>query len=260
MSLTKFYERDGITIYNGDCLEVMPKLDERFELLLTDPPYPGLKGNVIHRSQGGVASVIADSRSVGTPWDTSLNWVPLAWNIVDFGAMVFCSYHSVDSIKQSFPSESAVALASWHKRNSPLPVNNVPRFTVEFIWYFKKRPGLIWKELKTMYDIPKLSTGCCASPERILKANKRTAAHPTQKPLALINELLKVKARTIIDPFVGTGTTLVAAQREGRRAIGIEINEEYCKIAVERLRQRSLWQIPSLEPEEPKPRQVELEL
>ncbi len=64
--------------------------------------------------------------------------------------------------------------------------------------------------------------------------------HPTQKPLKLIRQLITKEANTILDPFMGSGTTLVAAKQLGRKAIGIEIEEKYVKIAIERLRQKVL--------------------
>jgi DNA modification methylase len=80
--------------------------------------------------------------------------------------------------------------------------------------------------------------------------------HPCPKPIKLFRWLLsKVTADLILDPFMGSGTTLVAAKQLGRCAIGIEISEDYCKIAVERLRQAVL----PLEPVEPAPEQLPLE-
>lgn len=61
--------------------------------------------------------------------------------------------------------------------------------------------------------------------------------HPTQKPLKLIKRLINRTNGTILDPFMGSGTTLVAAKFLGRKSIGIEIEERYCQIAVDRLRQ-----------------------
>jgi site-specific DNA-methyltransferase (adenine-specific) len=78
-----------------------------------------------------------------------------------------------------------------------------------------------------------------------------SSCHPTQKPLGLINLLLKQfsdMGETILDPFMGSGTTLVAAKQLGRCAIGIEIEEKYCAIAVERLRQDVLPLV-ALEPQ-----------
>lgn len=61
-----------------------------------------------------------------------------------------------------------------------------------------------------------------------------TSSHPTQKPIALIASLLAIGGETILDPFMGSGTTLRAAKDLGRKAIGIEIEEKYCEIAAKR--------------------------
>lgn len=72
--------------------------------------------------------------------------------------------------------------------------------------------------------------------ERFLE-HDGTTTHPTQKPLSLINYLLQVGGETILDPFMGSGTTLRAAKDLGRKAIGIEIEEKYCEIAAKRMGQ-----------------------
>lgn len=251
-----YYQRDGITIFCGDCKKIMPKMNNNsFELVLTDPPYPELKGGTVYLD-GGVAPRVSKSATTGTPWEISLNWMSNAWRVAKLGMMVFCSYHSVDTVKAKQRS-AAIALVTWHKRNSPNPVNNVPKFETEFIWLFKKTPGLTWRSLRTMYDIPMPQAGCFAT-ERILKKDSKCAAHPTQKPEALVFELLKVGGQTILDPFMGTGTTLKVAQDLGRRATGIEINPAYCQMAVERLRQPSFWSITDSIPIKPKNEQLEL--
>ena len=70
-------------------------------------------------------------------------------------------------------------------------------------------------------------------------------AHPCQKPVALMAWCIQ-KAKVpsgglILDPFMGSGRTLVAAREMGMRAVGIEMEERYCEVAVQRLRQRLLW-------------------
>lgn len=233
-----YYEQDGITIYHGDCREVLPTL-EPVDFVVTDPPYIGLKGGTIHLKLGGVAAKIVDSESIGDPWEASLSWTTAAWDLCRLGVAVFCSYHSVQETAQCFPPTSRVALLTWYKRNSPVAVANVPRFTTEFCWLFKKSPGLKWRNIKdTMIDIPLPSAGCMAT-ERICVNSK--AVHPTQKPLALMSRILAVGGESILDCFSGTGTTLVAAKALGQRAVGIEINESYCELAANRLAQGVLF-------------------
>jgi site-specific DNA-methyltransferase (adenine-specific) len=85
-------------------------------------------------------------------------------------------------------------------------------------------------------------------------ADQTNRLHPTQKPVALIAYLIRTYTNPgaiILDNCIGSGTTLLAAQNEGRRAVGIEISEEYCKIAVDRLRQPSFFSIPNRHKVEP---------
>ena len=92
----------------------------------------------------------------------------------------------------------------------------------------------------TMGSTPRFNY--CAKASRSERGEGNT--HPTVKPLKLIEYLLKLafppNGGIVLDPFMGSGTTLVAAKQLGRRAIGIEIEERYCAIAVDRLRQSVL--------------------
>lgn len=74
--------------------------------------------------------------------------------------------------------------------------------------------------------------------------NKENRVHPTQKPLPLMHWCLGhvPEAKTVLDPFMGSGTTLLAAKQKGLKATGIEISEKYCEAAVKRLQQGVLWQ------------------
>jgi site-specific DNA-methyltransferase (adenine-specific) len=234
-----YYEHAGIVIYHGDCLEVMPQLSP-VSLVLTDPPYVGLSAPTVFLD-GGVAPRRAVSATVGDRWDANLDWTVFAVPLATHGLMAFCSFHFVAELKAACDKTALrpLALLTLHKRNAPNAVQNVPRYTTEFIWCFKKHAGLAWRNIATgMFDIPFPSAGCVSTGERFTIDG--LAEHPTQKPLSLLMRLLAVAPESVLDPFMGTGTTLDAAKRFGIAAIGIEIEERYCEIAATRLSQEVL--------------------
>src|SRR4030095_2761852 len=120
-----------------------------------------------------------------------------AWKLCELGMLVFCSHHFVDTIPRLIDARP-VSLVSWYKRNSMPSSCNVPQYETEFIWAFKKLPGLNWRELRGFYDIPMLQAGCIASPERVCDGG--VAIHPAQKPTALLFHLLRVGGVSVLDP------------------------------------------------------------
>ena len=192
-----YYQHAGITIYHGDCREILQTL-ERFDLLLTDPPY-------------GLASRLAGG-TWGAKYAGGLHWDQEA---PDVAALL----------------PVADAAVVWGGNYFALP----PR-----------RCWLVWRKLgavRTMADCD-LAWTTLDAPSRcfsysIAAMNAERVPHPTQKPLAVIAWCLSLfpDAHSVIDPFMGSGTTLVAAKNLRRRAIGIEIEEKYCEIAAKRLSQ-----------------------
>ena len=202
MSLPKpYYSENGITIYNGDCREILPHL-EPVDLMLTDPPY-----GIGERMQGGTwgsAEKYADFRR----WDVAPSAELLAEAIgkgrqaIVWGANYF----------HMLPSRCWLA---WDKQNAVRTMADV-----EFAWTNLDRPA-------KRFSWP---------------VGVHAHGHPTEKPLELIKWAIEESRTTgtILDPFMGSGTTLRAAKDLGRKCIGIEIEEKYCEIAVNRLRQEVL--------------------
>jgi site-specific DNA-methyltransferase (adenine-specific) len=226
------------TIICGDCLEVMKEFpDNSVDLVLTDPPYVGLKGGMKHFGGQGVCEISHPSYTIGDLWSANFQWISNAWRICDKGLMSFSSFHNIDRYRDYLPDEKKVALLTWDKITSPTPVGNVPRFSSEFIWCYRKNPSLEWWRLKsTVLRVVHITAGCVSTGERMIKTNSKQALHPAQKPLRLILKLLAIGGDVVLDPFCGLGTTCVAAKMLGRRYIGIDISPEYCEIARMRLK------------------------
>lgn len=232
-----YYEHAGITIYHGDCREILPQLkSDSCDLCVTDPPYPGLKGGTKIDFDRGVSPMGKEFVTVGTPWGSDISILADAWRVCAAGMFVFCSYHFAATVP-GIVGAAPISLVTWFKRNSMPSANNVPQYETEFIWAFKKKPGLEWRKLRGMYNIPMLQAGCMAV-ERFVEDGG--AIHPAQKPVALISALLRIGGVSVIDPYAGTGTTLEAAKAAGITGIGIEIEERYCEIAATRLSQEVL--------------------
>ena len=207
--MTPYYNHEGITIYHGDCREIMPTLETgSSDICITDPPYPGLKGGTRIDFDRGVSAIRKESVTVGTPWGEDISILSDAWRVCASGMFVFCSHHFAATVP-GIVGAAPISLVTWYKRNSMPSANNVPQYETEFVWAFKKRPGLDWRKLRGMYDIPMLQAGCMAR-ERF--TDNGSAVHPAQKPIALIAAFLRIGGISVIDPYMGTGTTLEAAK------------------------------------------------
>ena len=211
MDFKPYYQHAGITIYCADCRDVLPHLP-KVDLCLTDPPY-GI--GFVHGDGGGkLASstrfnriaVVGDDR----PFDPSM-FLGYTENAVLWGANHFAN---------RLPNSPAWLI--WDKREG---MGQNDQADCEMAWTSLKSPARLIRH----YWNGMLK----ASEARIPRV------HPTQKPVAVMGWCLSFfpEAQTILDPFMGSGTTLVAAKNLGRRAIGIEIEERYCEIAAKRLSQ-----------------------
>lgn len=225
--MTPYYDDGGITIYHGDCRDVLPRLSG--DLVLTDPPYShkNTSGKGIARTSamyapgGALASLLS--------FDLSLYA-----DLLVGAAPMLVAFHSRDLV----PDYAALARATrrsydlhlWYKPNAPPFTGSSWKSDVEYIaLVWSKRPG--WaRHPVAMYSKVWIGGNQSGSPE-----------HPMGKPAGLMAKYIAVlDAQDVIDPFMGAGTTLVAAKQLGRRAIGVEREERYCEIAAKRLCQQTL--------------------
>jgi len=214
MSLPKPYYEDearGIVIYNADCREILPHLP-KVDLLLTDPPY-GIDWKGHNGSDRDWSNGIANDSGdldLGFLFDVD------AEHKVVFGANCFPA---------TLPHRGRWLV--WDKRVDP-KCDAMLGSPVELAWT-SRTSGFDW--------IVRVQHG------GVVNADKGQRAHPTQKPVAVMAFVLGKypKAETVLDPFMGSGTTLVACKQLGRKCVGIDISEEYCRIAVRRLSQDLLF-------------------
>ncbi len=223
------------TLYLADCLDVMKRMaDNSVDCVVTDPPYGGLTGNARHYADG-VAKRKERSVTIGDQWNACLVWTDDVERIVKCTLFVFCSFHTVAEIRAKFGKLKAINLFVWYKRNAPPKMKNCPRYTTEYIWAFSLDVGCKWNSFSTsLFDIPNINPGCVSTGERLTRVDG-TALHPTQKPLELIRNIVWPTQGTVLDPFMGSGTTGVACVNLGRKFIGVEIDEDYFNISCERI-------------------------
>lgn len=213
--LVPYYEHAGITIYHGDCRDVLPLLDKAsIDLVLTDPPY-------------GINAVV-NGKTFGTSNACRVNtYLPVVGDdkpfdpdpVLRFGPAILWGGNHYSS---RLPD--ATCWLVWDKRDG---LHSNPLADCELAWTNLRGPARLMSH-RWMGMVKDSEWG-----ERW---------HPTQKPLALMSWCLSLvpEARSVLDPFMGSGTTLIAAKNLGRRAIGIEIEERYCEIAARRLAQEVL--------------------
>lgn len=225
------------TIVNGDCFEYLHKIpDKSVDLILTDPPY-----NIAQYSTG----------NINLPGRSALNNDLAEWDLTpiepsillpefkriikpDGNIFVFTSYNLIGKWHEAFDSEfDTFQFFVWHKTNpAPKIFKNGFLNSCEMIacmwnkghkWNFTKQ-----NEMHNFFESP-----ICMRPERLSEPK-----HPAQKPVKLLEHIIKIASNekdVILDPFMGVGSTGVAALKNNRKFIGIEIEKDYFHAAERRI-------------------------
>ena len=201
-----------MTIYHGDCAEVIESMgthwgERLFDLLLTDPPY-------------GIGFAAQP-----TKWQRRAGQAPESWDDQPADASLLAWVRSMAKFQivwggNYFDLPPQRCWLSWYKPDAPPSMGNVE---------------YAWTNLDQNSRQISVSIGA---------TNAERVGHPNQKPEAVMLWALQQapeSVRTVLDPFVGSGTTLVACKRVGLESVGIEREERYCEMAARRLQQESLF-------------------
>ena len=204
-----YYQQDDITIYHGDCRDVLPQFpDKSFDLVLTDPPYG------VGIEYGMFEDTLANVR------DHLSFLIPECVRVAKISTMTAGKYETELWIWKNHPPSWRLC---WHK-GSPGTTSAVGFNDWELVF--------VWGDEihRNAHD------HFYAQPEKM-----GAYGHPCPKPLGYSMWIGKwFSDISILDPFGGSGTTAVAAKQLGRKCTLIEIEEKYCEIAVKRLAQMEL--------------------
>jgi site-specific DNA-methyltransferase (adenine-specific) len=236
-----YYDAEGCTIYRGDCLQIMREIpDGSVDVIWTDPPYghdnhSGDLNDRLNAHRGLESAPIANDS-------------PLAMRHVVSGMLL-------EAVRVMRPDCCCCCCCGG---GGPRPTfawvaERMDSYGLQFfhsvIWD-KMNPGLGWRYRRQHEMVMvahrvggklRWANDDLAVPNIVSLYPNREREHPNEKPLELVSRFLSWHAcegDLILDPFMGSGTTLRAAKDLGRRAIGIEIEEKYCEIAAKRLSQK----------------------
>lgn len=229
--MNPYYDDGAVTIYHGDCREIVLGLGgTTVDLIITDPPY----GIAYQSGNGSMPSIANDDGTfdVETVIRDACKLLRIHRHLYVFGP---CDLTAV--------TIGATAELVWDKGkpgmgNMALPWGPSHERIAFGVW----APPTYRSQKGDGGMAAKMRQG---SVLRVPKTNNGRGAllHPTAKPVQLLRLLIEASStfdELVLDPFMGAGSTLVAAKVEGRRAIGIELEERYCEVAAKRLGQEVL--------------------
>ena len=243
--MTPYYSDDSVTIYHGDALDVMRSLEMSIDGVVTDPPYSSgtrkesgkpSRGSML-RGEHAANARLSRAIDMDQMTTTGFVWVirqiaMLAWDRIPDGG----SFVSFIDWRQ-WPTLVGV-LESCNYRVQNMVVWDKGEFGMGN--GFRNQHELICHAAK---GVPVVHNRATANVIKSKRLDSETIGHPSPKPDGLLASLIPVVIPvdgTVLDPFMGAGSTMRGAVATGRKAIGIEREERYCEIAVKRLAQEVL--------------------
>lgn len=243
-----YYEKDGIVIYHGDCREILPQLPTgSIDFIFTDPPYGhnNNNGDLAHRWEEALGlvskgkAIAGNARPIANDGPEANELVKFAF--AEFKRLLVPGGCCCCCCCGGGPDPQFARWSMW--------LDQEIGFKHMVIWD-KGGLGMGWhyrRNYETVLIGEKSGASCkwyggndVPNVFRISGIKPTEKDHPTPKPVELPKIFIELHSRPgelILDPFMGGGSTLVAAKQLGRRAIGIELDEQWCELAVKRLAQ-----------------------
>ena len=225
------------SLYRGDCLAVLPGLAGQFDAVVTDPPYSSggqSKGDrarstgqkYLNSGQSLYPDFLGDTKDQRSYLHWSALWISLCLDkLVDGGlVIVFSDWRQLPVTTDALQAAGVTwrGVAVWDKTGGARPYKGGFRAQAEYIVWGSKG-GLTGDRYSPgLFRVPPL-------------AGRKF--HQVGKPLPLMEQLVAACGSNILDPFMGSGTTGVAAVAQGKRFTGIEASQHYFEVAIERLRE-----------------------
>lgn len=247
--MTSYYKSPNhdFTLLHGDSIELMKKINFKFDMVFADPPYFLSNGGISVQSGKMVSVNKGDwDKSQGLEKDTLFNykWIKTVRELMREDGTIWISgtYHNIFQVANilSELDFKILNIVTWAKTNPP-PNLSRRYFThsTEFIIWArksKKTPHFYNYELMKQYNGGTQMRDVWHIPA-IAPWEKSCGKHPTQKPLSILSRIIQASTKEnawILDPFTGSSTTGIAANLLGRRFLGIDITKEYLDISANR--------------------------
>ncbi|MDE6685562.1 MAG: site-specific DNA-methyltransferase [Duncaniella sp.] len=239
-----FYKSDdrAFTIVHGDCFEVLPQFDFKFDMIFADPPYFLSNGGISYQAGKVVCVDKGEWDKGGTPesiMEFNRKWLTLCREKLKENGTIWISgtHHNIFAIANLLTElgYKILNVITWAKTNPPPNIScRIFTYSTEFILWARKNPKVPHKynyELMKAINEGKQMTDVWRLPA-IGRWEKSCGKHPTQKPLALLTRIILASTDEhdwILDPFAGSSTTGIAANLCDRRFLGIE---QECNFAI----------------------------
>lgn len=247
--IESFYKSDNrdFTIVHGDCFDVLPQFDFKFDMIFADPPYFLSNGGISYQAGKVVCVDKGEWDKGGSPefiMEFNRKWLSLCREKLKDNGTIWISgtHHNIFSIANVLTElgYKILNVITWAKTNPPPNIScRFFTYSTEFIIWARKCPKVPHKynyELMKAINDGKQMTDVWRLPA-IGRWEKSCGKHPTQKPLALLTRIILASTDEhdwILDPFAGSSTTGIAANLCGRRYLGIEKESDFAILGRDR--------------------------